>query len=342
MKKGTLEDAIRRDVDAQVGLHGADTSPHYGRDFVPPDVANEFIDWVREQQFCRQLFRNIPMKGPTRDIPRLFGALKVYKQPTIGGTARSTKFTTDTLTLTAEKLMAKCVLDEDFIDDSQFDVVSMGKDHFAAAVAEAEEEAFMIGDPTYANVSSDEDDVNNVVWLEDEDHRLLFNGLLSYAANDAGVNVPAVNADGNEISLDYIIECLYKLGKYGKNQPGLSLLLNSWSATQLMLDDKLITKDVMGDQATLVTGVVGKLFNTIPVVNTSYANTPTVASGEGILVLNKNVLIGDRRAIRMRVVPWADDEIVKIIVSERIAFAWERDAAMCYLYGLKVPAGYGS
>jgi hypothetical protein len=340
MRKGTLDDAILR--DSTVGLHGTSGSPNYGHDFIPPDMANEFIAWMRELTFCRQLFRTEPMKGPTRDIPRLLGGLKVYKQTAVGKTAPSTRFTTDTLTLTAGKLLARCIIDEDFIDDSLFDVTQLVKDDFAAAMGEAEEETMMIGDPTYANVTATEANVTDVVWFENEDHRLLFWGLLSYAADDGGVNVPMVNAGSAEISLEVIVECLYRLGKYGKNQPGLALLLNPWSASQLMLEDRLVTKDVMGDQATLVTGVVGKLFNTIDVINSAYCNNPTVASGEGLLVLKKNVIIGDRRLIRVRVAPWWDDEIMKVIVSERIAFAWERDAAMCYLMGLTVPTDYGS
>lgn len=328
LSKG-LNDAIAKAVNTTAGTGG---------DFLPTPLANEFIQYVWDQNFLRQMFKTVPMISKTRDYPKVLGGTKVYYQPTEGATAIETKFQTGTVRLEAKKFMAYIELVEEVIEDAAFDMESIVQEHFAMALAAAEEEAMIVGDVDHTPTTATESLASGTTWYT-KDHKLIWNGLLTLAGDIAGTFAAGtraanrVNCSGNDATTALIRQALYNLGKYGRNMSDIVLILNPWSVNQLMDDSKLVTIDKYGPNATIITGEIGKLYGKISVINSAYCT-----DGYGVMTHKQNPLIGDRRRIKL-----ARDFEVKTdsriyVITERADFQVQHQPALCQLYNLDTPS----
>ena len=72
-RKFGLGDALRKAMSTAAGAGG---------DFLPTPLADEFIEFVREANVCRQIFRTVTMTSMTLDFPKILSAAKVYLQAT--------------------------------------------------------------------------------------------------------------------------------------------------------------------------------------------------------------------------------------------------------------------
>ncbi|MHA2363890.1 MAG: phage major capsid protein [Candidatus Hodarchaeales archaeon] len=329
MSKKGLNDALEKALSTAAGAGG---------DFLPLPLANEFISYVWDQNFVRQLFPAVKMISKTRDMPKVLGDTKVYYESTEGTEATETSMTTATIRLTAKKFIAQIKMSEEVIEDAAFDMETIVEDHFAATLAAAEEEAMIVGDPDHTPTTSTEASATTTTWFT-KDHRLIFYGLLTLAADIAGSitnetrAANRVDAAGNDISTALIRQMMYNMGKYGGVFQNLVLLLNPWSSNQLMDDAKLVTIDKYGANATIVTGEFGRLYGKTRVINSAYTT-----DGYGVMTHVQNPMIGDRRMVKIKSEEIIQNDQRRYVISERIDFTIQHKPALCQIYDLDMPA----
>jgi len=297
-------------------------------DFLPTPLAMEIIDNIRDLNFGRQLFREIKMPAKTFNLPKKTSGAKVY-YATEGSTAVETGITSGTVQMIAKKLMSQVLLDTELIEDSQPDIVDIILEEFSLAAAEAEEMAFMEGDPSHTPLTNDESAATSTTWYS-KDARLAFKGIFTYAG-EAGAATP-VDAGGNPMTTSHINEAIYRLGKYGRNKGRLVCVVNSYSAYQLREDSKINTVDKYGPAATITTGQITNVYG-VPVVESGFA-----PEGKAIVLLKESPVIGDRRLIKIR----SDEEIatdqMRYVVSERLDFVVRWQDALCLVDSLEQPS----
>lgn len=321
----SLNDAIKKALSTTAGSGG---------DFLPTPLAKEFIKYVWDKNFLRQAFKVVPMKSKTRDYPKVLGGTKVYYQATENAASNQTVLNTGTVRLEAKKFMSRLDVSNEVIEDADQDMDRVVRDNFANALAAAEEEAMIVGDPSHTPTTATESAATASTWYT-KDHRLIFSGLLTLAADIAGsleLGTRAANrvdAAGADMSTALARQALYNLGKYGRVMNDLILILNPWSANQLMDDAKLTTLDKYGPKATIFTGEFGKLYNKISVVNSAYC-TDTY----GVITHKLNPLLGDRRRIAIKKNEQIEYDNQMYVISERLDFQVQHLPALCQIHNL--------
>ncbi len=326
MPKG-LSPTLRKALSTAAGVGG---------DFIPQPLATEFIKFVRDLNWCRQLFRTMPMRAKTLDVPKVLGNTKVYHQPTEGGTAVETTMNTGIVQLTAKKLMAFLTVTQEVMEDAQGNFEQIVKSHFAEQLAAAEEEAMLVGDTAHTPLTATESLADGIVTWFNKDHRLVFDGLLTLSGDIAGSlsagtrAANRVNGGGNGMSTTLARQAMHNMGKYGRTMSDLVLIVNPWAANQLLDDEKLVTLEKYGPQATVITGEFGRLYGKIRVINSAYM-TDTYA----VMTNNANPIIGDRRAITLKSDEQVKEDVMIHVITERIDFTVAYKDALCQIHNLE-------
>lgn len=325
----SLNDAIKKALSTSAGSGG---------DFLPTPLATEFINHVYDQNFLRQAFTNVPMTTKTRDYPKILGGTKVYYQSTEGGAGNSTGLNTGTIRLEAKKFMARMDASEEVLEDAQNDMQSIIREHFASTLASAEEEAMIQGDTAHAPSTAVEANATPTTWYT-KDHRYAFNGLLTLSGDIAGsiaLDTRAanrVNASGADMATAIVRQAMFNLGKYGRVMSNLILILNPWSANQLLDDSKLVTLEKYGTNATIFTGEFGKLYGKVAVINSAYCT-----DGYGVITHKGNPVIGDRRRVRIKQTDYIQEDTKIYVITERMDFTVMYKGALCQIYNLDTPS----
>lgn len=310
------------------------TAEGVGGDFLPTPLAATFIEYVRELNFLRQAFNVVPMESKTRDYPKVLGGTKVYYQPTEGGAALQTGFTTGSLQLEAKKFMAQINLSEEVIEDAAFNMEAIVQDHFGAQLAEAEEEAMIVGNPAHATTPT-EGAATEINWFN-RDHRLIWYGLLTLAGDIAGVinddtrAANRVNVAGAQLSTAHLRQALFNMGKYGRRMSDIVAIVNPWAANTLLDDPKLVTLEKYGPNATIFTGEFGKLYGKITMINSAFM-TDTF----GVVTHRANPILGDRRRVSIK----SDSDITSdsrlFVLTERADFLVQYKGALVQLFDIE-------
>jgi len=318
MKKLTMDGILKLIKTVTTG--GAATG------FLDSELVATYVDIVRENNTVRNVFRTVPMATKTRTIPKLSTATKVYYQATEGAEGQETTFTSTQLTLTAKKLMSWIEISEETFEDSVGDMRNTIMEMFAKGMAAGEEEVFLIGDVDYPNTTATEANATSTIWFT-KDAKLAFDGILTIGIESGTRHVAAGN-----MTADIARELIYRMGLYGKRRSDLLLYLNPWSANQLMGDTKMVTVDKYGMKATILTGEVGKLYNQIRTFDSDY-----IPETKGVMTFAPNIIIGDRRRVKI-----AEDAVIKNdtvlwAITERIALEAEHDAGIVAVTRLSSP-----
>ena len=324
-----LNDALVKALSTTAGVGG---------DFLPTPLANEFIALVRDKNVFRQIFRVINMPGKTYDFPKILSGPSVYYESNEAVEAVETSMTTGTLRFTARKFMAQLKASQELFEDANQDMDAIIRDHFAKAMADAEEETCLIGDRSHTATAASESAATAVNWYT-KDHKLAWNGIVTLAGDIVGTlssgNRAAnrVDAGGADMSTSLIRQLLYNLGKYGRVYSDIVVFVNPWSANQLLDDSKLITLDKYGPKATIVTGEFGKLYGKIAVVSSDYV-PDQYAVGTHV----QNVVLGDRRMVKIKSEELIAYDSRRIVISQRADMQVEHQDALCQIYGLDAPS----
>ena len=306
---------------------GAGQSGNVANPFLPAPLAATFIDIVTEHNNFRKVFRSFPMKSATRTVPKLLTGTKVYYQANEATPGQETTFTASSITLTAKKLFAWLEISEETFEDGVIDMRTMIRNIFARGMGIAEEQAFLIGDVDHTPTTAVEANETSTTWFT-KSAKLAYDGLLTIG-RESGTSMHVNGA----ATTDVFGEAMYRLGLYAKQTSQLISFLNPWSCNQLLRDTSLKTVDKYGPKATLLTGEIGELYNKWKIINSDY-----IPNGQGVTTHRDNVIIGDRRRVKM-----AEDVVIKndstlMAISERVAMEVEYDAAVLAMFGLSSPS----
>jgi len=321
-----LSQALKKAVTIGNLPFGRASSGTIAQPFLPDPLAATFIDIVTEYNNFRKVFKVQPMNSRVRTIPKLLTGTKVYYQPSEATEGQETSFSASNIELLAKKLFAWIEISEETFEDGVLDMRSMIRMLFARGMGEGEEKAFLTGDVDHGQTTATEadgSDAYNGVWFN-RDARLAFDGILTIGI-ESGVNY---DVNGN-CTVDVFRQGIYRLGRFGRQQPKLITFLNPYSANQMLADDDLRTVDKYGAKATILTGEIGELFNKWKIIQTDY-----IPEGYGVTTHRDNVVLGDRRKVK-----FAEDAIIKndsIVwaISERVALEVEYDDAVLVFNGL--------
>lgn len=315
----SLDDAIKKAIG--INVEKALVSSEEG-DFIPKEYASEFINLVREKNWCRQLFTAITMTSPTIYIPKVTGDASVYYMSTEAVAPTESKPTfsaAGSVKLEAKKLMGYIQVSNESDDDAKIAMMPIIKNSFAEAIAKAEEEAMVVG--------------KYVVFAAASDRRNAFDGLLKLAKD-------ATQTVAYGVSLIATIEAARrKLGVHGRDVKSLVLMVNPYTASALRQIEQVLTIDKYGQQATILSGEVGKIMG-ITIVENSYIpldNTdenklyvPINANKGVALLVNKGYpVIGDRRQVKFDQDKVVSTDSVEIAISERIGFTVQHVEGLC-------------
>lgn len=325
-----LDDVIKKamginlEPEAQKALISGDTG-----DFIPEEYANEFIDLVREKNWIRGLFRTINMPSAVFYIPKVTGDASVFYVSTEAQAPNESKpafAAAGSVKLEAIKLMGYVQVSNETDEDSRIAMMPIIKGSMAAAMAKAEEEAFLLGqfDATYAA----------------NDPRKAFKGLLKIAV-DAGQVIAADNSD----LIKTIENARLKLAVHGRSVQNLVFMVNPYTGSQLRQLSQVLTVDKYGPGATILKGEVGKVMGItiveayyLPedVTNPASFYAPAVADkGVALLVNVESPIIGDRRKIKFDQDKVIVSDSIEIAISERIGFTVQYVEALCVVEGIE-------
>jgi len=304
------------------------TTAGVGGDFLPLNIATRFIDFVRDANYCRGVFRIQPMSSKTLDIPKILSAGQVYYENTETTAAVRTNFTTGAIRLIAKKFLSNIDISAECLEDAAFDMDAIIRDQCAQNMGQAEEEAMMVGNPSHAATAT-QANATAANWYS-KDHRLIFSGLFTIGGT---VNAATpVSAHGAVASSSHLREMMYNLGKYGRVMSELVTFVNPYSMNQLLDDSKLVTIDKAGAKATIFTGAIALLYGKINCFNEVYA-----PDGQACMTPKNNPIIGDRRAIKVENERVILQDMTRYVVSERIDFKTEHEDAVVLCEDLETP-----
>jgi len=310
-----------------------------GAGYLPKPLADEVIRYISEINYCRQIFRTIPMAKKTLDIPVLTSGRDVpgkgvYYVPTqvdVSGKTNQIGPKLHAIRLEAKKLMAYANVDNDDIEDAAVDVVDLLLESFGEAFAEAEELAMVAGYPGGAGIDAD-------------DPRSAFKGLAKLATDGSLVQDGTISESDLEWKglEETVSKAIKKLGKYGRNRKNLVLFVDSTISEYLRRSRRLVNlyrmDGVRTENAAMVEpGEIDKIYG-IDAYESSYMDYLHAdfkgVKGTGILVPKDEPLIGDRRKIKIVKKELEEHDKIRFVISERIDFTVRHTAYSAGLSGV--------
>jgi len=294
--------------------------------YLPKPLANEIVKYISDINYCRQLFREVPMSKKTLDIPVLTSGRNtpgsgVYFVPTqvdISGKANQIGPKLHSVRLEAKKLMAYASVDNDDIEDAAVDVVDLLLESFGEAFAEAEELAMIAGDTAFGTA---------------DDPRKAFNGLVALAVAASMVQ-PGVVKETASGSLEVqgieeaVSQTIKLLGKYGRNRKKLVLFIDSTIAEYLRRSRRMVNQTWLqgarkDDAVATEPGMADSIYG-VATYETAYLDYVDAGNkgsvGTGVLVPVDEPLIGDRRKIKIVKKELEEHDKIRFVISERIDF----------------------
>jgi len=278
-------------------------------DWVPTQVlSSRLLDKVRDRGRLAPLFVQVPMTGPTFDIPVLGDDATPYLiaeqtvAPEDTGWQRITSSvpTTTKVSLGARKLATRVVLSNEFLEDQSVDSGWL-QGQVAQVVADAIDEVILDGDTAGTHQDLD--------VTAAADRRKAWIGLRAHAFDQSY----ASSASGAITATD----CATARGLMGKwggydstTEPNTVLIISPKGYAQLMQDTTGITTvDKYGVGAPVVTGEVFRVFG-MPVIVSQHVRENLAATGlydgsttdetTAILVNRGGFVLGTRRSITIR------------------------------------------
>ena len=122
----------------------------FGNTFLTEPLHAEFVKLLEEASFVRQIAKMVPMTQPTLRVPAITEGLEVFYQGEQGQEAQQTVMSAGDFTLEARKIMAQVLATAELYEDSQQNIESIITGDFVRAIAQAEEQAFLLGRMTKA------------------------------------------------------------------------------------------------------------------------------------------------------------------------------------------------
>lgn len=317
-------DLMRKALAVSVDAGDSDVSS-----YLPAPLAMQVIEFIRDVNILRKLLPTFTMSSRTWKKPKRASGMSGYYIPD-GVQATESGFTSSSVTWEAKKLMSYVVVDEETVEDSQPDVLSQVFKDFGDAVAEAEEKVMMEGDPTHAATAPDPSSATDVNWYV-RDPRLAFKGIFTAAAE--GTAATTVDGNNQTFDPDMVNKAIFNLGKYGRNKKNLIGLAPSEQAANIRANTTWVDAAKSGlALSTYITGLPGAGEGFITqVFGVNIFEGPFAPAGKIAILKKDSPEIGDRRRIKLASDVVIEQDQRKYVVSERIAFNFNYQEALCLI-----------
>lgn len=311
MRTPTIESVIRAMDTQQTGG---------GAEWIATGFSPEVIQDVALERKVSSLFERVRMPNNPYKFPIAGGDPTAYVTPenTADTGQTSVKFSdagTANVTFTAKKVSVAIRTSDEFEEDALGDVEQYVNQKVLKGLVNGEEDAIING--STAGTHPDADVTGS------DDVRKAFNGLRSLAV--AGAKV-----DGGSGSLITAIRTVRsRMGRYGADPSKLAIIASTSSHIRLLEEDAVKTKEKFGDNATILTGELGKV-DGMPLLISQYVRENLNATGvfdnttttkTVILVVYRGAFaIGDRLQVQLEAEREAKYGQDVLIGRERIDF----------------------
>ena len=311
------------------------------RGFLPAPLADQVVDYINELNVMRRVVTTYPMASRRLDIPIIIDQMNAYRAPD-GTDAQAQNFTTETFNIEAKKLMVQSLVDREVFEDSQIEVQPRLLQQYARAMANAEENMLTLGDTAHAATAATVAAATEANWFT-YDPRTMFDGVWTLAQADAthtrGAAATAVDGGGLDISYTHIQRAVYNLGKYVQNAGNgdIACLVDDWQAGRLKLNDDIKTASLTGLKTSpIISGELAVIFG-VPIVE-----VPKGSNTVAVVIYRPYALFGDRRKIRIETEQVPASDQTRFVASERIAFTYALNEALCAITDLSSPSSSSS
>lgn len=246
-----------RDMDntiLKVAVGNIDTS---GGALVPQGYLPSLINLVDKFGAARQLAGVVTMSQDTLAIPRVAGRLTAYWQGE-NTAATATDLTLNLVNLSAKKLMALNYVTTELMNDSALSYTDIIATDFARAIAQAEDQAYFLGDGT--------DTYGNIRGIGPSFRAVLTAAGGSWATN-AGNLAGVVVADGDtfsEVTLNNLTSLVSRIPQYAL-QGGNCQWVMSNAAYDAIVSRLALTPASSGQSIEMVNGVPQRTLLGFPV-----------------------------------------------------------------------------
>lgn len=288
------------------------------------DYSTRVYDALRQQLVVEPLFSSIPMTTPTLNLPinpeagdatwvhsNAYRSSKSLADETGDGTDTSTGAATnhelDEQVLIAYKLATREYVGYEEEEDSIVTLAPIIREAVTRRMARASDKAFLRGGGVLTSASFDP-----------------ILGLHGRGANTTDVTVTGGASWKSNLTEDAFVDMRRNLGLYGLDPSQLILLVSHDTYYEMVKFPNFKTIDVMGPNATLITGQVGAIWGVKVLVSQMFDNAAvsagTVGTVVATLVRPSNFVKGELRGITTE----ADKDIINqkrvIVSSRRFAF----------------------
>lgn len=268
--------------------------------YLPKPIAAELIKEIVENNYMRQVFRQVNISKRTLTLPIMDYELDKVHQVALGAGVDDSKVTKQSyrsIVLETGKLAAYSEIEVDDIDDSSMDVVDDLMENFGIALGRAEERAMLVG--------TDRDRTS-------ADPLKIFKGIYTIANDATAAELAPVTYDASEdfALSDAIADGIKALGLYGKSG-NLVLFCGNGFANALRKD-----RAFRGDMG----GTIIKDGKLPTVWGVTLYETSYIPADEAVLMSRDEAVVGQGRNFKVV----RDDDIkndkVVFVAFERIDF----------------------
>lgn len=313
---------LRRAADAMFKADGdlADTTAL--TNMVPTHFSSVLYDTVRLATPEISAFPEITMSGQTMDLNVSSTDPEGTYQAEVTAISGANPFadynvqalSENKVTLSAKKLRSRIVFSGEIEEDAIIAQIPWYRSLLIEGMSNALADAIINGDDSSTarldNTASSLTHFGKACPAAGVDARLVWDGLRWMAANNTATPATEIDAAGADLSSSLIGSVWATMGEYGVNAGDQLLTICSPTGyINLVQDSNFITKDLMGDMATLLTGSIGKVWNIPVMVSRRYPQNMTAtdekigAAGStktGALVVRRDkCVLGNRRRMTM-------------------------------------------
>ena len=274
------------------------------------DFALTLWDDIRERLIVEGLFNRYPMSAVTVNLPLnpeagygTWVTTAQYGDATglSSGTQR-THGLTDT-NITAHKLATKELLTYEEEDDSMIAMVPLIRDASIRRMAKSSDKALLIGDATVSAGTGE--------------GLYPFNGLATIGIDDTRtVQIGGTLASPTAVTVANLQAMRRQLGVLGHSPDDVVYVVNHNVYFDLLEDPDFRTLDMVGDQATILTGQIGRAAGS-PVVVSGEFPTAAASNAAAICVNMSNYILGTYKGVTVERERSVENQTNLLVVTRR-------------------------
>lgn len=324
----------------QKALDTTDTST-----LVPAVLQRQLYMDIEKESVMLSNFRVIDLPNNPWEMPYQASSLTIYgvdeSTTDTASAVGASDLTFDKITFNAKKLGARVFWSRELEEDALISVLPVIREDLVRITRNGWEAAFIMGDETTANTNINEVGVAPTTTAGAKDPYLQCDGLVhNCVINHTGL-LGNVNAAIDATKFHAVRELL---GKYGTRPGDLVAILPRELWYDMLVIDEVMTPDTYLNQATILTGELGRIFGIPLVVSDGLpltddngkvdGSTPANNDHKSFLIVNRpyGVIIGRRGDMRIAQEDVIDTDQTKAVVFSRYDIQFPFWAAMAYGY----------